>query len=192
MDQLCRKKPTLFVSITASIRKSEAGLALIEFALFLPIILAVTLGGLEFARAMKVSKTVSTLSSEAANTALRECAPVWEELDKCLKDERRKLKNISTAGITALEVVISVYGTDPTTGEIRRLGMAPPEDEQRPETKTRFCFNATCDHEIRRNLIIENELIVVGEVFAGYKPVVSVIPKTYWFNPEVMYEFSIF
>lgn len=94
---------------------SQTGGAILEFAIVIPILLALSFGGFEFSRSLKIAQVGSTLSREAANLAFRRCATeTGASLTSCLQTVADDTVNFSRVTLPNVSIVLSVWAYDPS------------------------------------------------------------------------------
>jgi hypothetical protein len=174
-----------------TLREGQGGVAFLELALLLPLLAALVFGGLEFARAIRVSKMVSTLSRQAASDAFRECSPVWESAQECMDEVQSRTKRFAAVGLGNIQVIVSIYRWDPVGGFVEEISVSPERSLQTGPRRTQFCL-AGCDMPVDPGLVEQAGLIAIGEVYGDFTPLVVRVPRMFWFNPESLYEATIF
>lgn len=179
-------KPSLL-----SLHRGNEGVAFLELALLLPLLAALVFGGLEFARAIRVSKMVSTLSRQAASDAFRECSPVWENAQECMDEVQDRTRRFAGVGLGNVQVIVSLYRWDAVGGFVEEVVVSPERSLQSGPRRTQFCLGG-CDLPVDPALVEQAGMIAVGEVYGDFTPLVVQVPKMFWFNPESLYEATIF
>ena len=133
---------------------------MVEFAIVLPVLLAVAFVGLEFSRAMRVKQIAQTISRESASVAFRECSVrTGPRTTDCLNRIRADILNLlAYPGAT---LVLSMYDFN---GTIRAFGPAGGS--------TRFTMGQlnTLGNPVG-DLIRSHRMIVVAEVEVPYATV---------------------
>lgn len=183
--------------------RNELGVSVVELAIVIPLLLGLVFASLEFARALRVSKMVSTMSREAANYAMRECSPVWDSPQPCLQDAVNKVQNFAAAGLGNVRVIVTLYKWNDTTSSPEEAGIFPTRADQILQASvpgvdakrvTRFCLFGCLPSEqaIDQTLIRDAGMVTVGEVYVDYKPIVSYVPQIFKWNVDTLYEATIF
>jgi hypothetical protein len=185
-----------FLKTTSPIKSKscERGIALVEFAIIVPVLFAIIFGGIELARALRVQKMVSTMSREVANIAFRECTPALEPVQACLENVVERVVPLSSPGMSEVIVIVSVYRVNPVTGFVEQAGTArgfADASDPEPNLQSRICLSG-CLENLNSSLVRDAGMIAVGEVYSRFTPIVGIIPNYLWFNPERLYEATVF
>jgi len=86
----------------------DNGSVLLEFALVVPILLALALGTTEFGNVLRVDQNLAALAREGAQDAFRACA--YDSAPQtCLLESYDRIKELADLALPNTEVVISMY-----------------------------------------------------------------------------------
>ena len=158
--------------------KSEKAAAFIELALVLPFIVLVLVATVEFSRVLRVRELMTTLGSEAAKIAFRECSDLepricgleGDSADGCLSGVRRGIDGLQIEGIAAAEISISLYRWDDDGAIATRIGVSR-DDELYPGQSEYDENRVTKELE---ELVRAHDVIAIAEIYYDYKPLIPI------------------
>jgi Flp pilus assembly protein TadG len=166
-------------------RPAERGIALVEFALILPLLLALTLGVMELIHSTNVAKVASQLSREAANLALRQCTESASVVT-CLQSQQTLIQNFArNNGFAGTEVIISYYKTSdaasPVLTQVASSGVGT--------YPTRFAADGSgFAPEIKS---LKGQSMYIAEVYIPYTAVVRRIAGVFDFGLTFLYDVTV-
>lgn len=150
----------------AQLRKSEQGVAAIEFALIVPVMFLLLAGSLEFSQAITVDRRVTQVASSTADLVARvDKFNNTGEIDNILKIIEQLFKPYDLNPLTV--AVISVQAkakSGSTTAVEMRVSWSRNNKGQIP-----YSTNSIYDH-IPAGLLAKGESVIVGEASYTYSP----------------------
>lgn len=171
---------------------NQSGIALVEFALVLPVLVLIAFGCAEFGRILQETQTAVFFSREVARTAYRLCgaergASAQVCLNEVLSEHQAALNQIHPAA----EVVVSSFQRVESTPSINS-NTSP----QNPAHSSRY--NASNI----RNLVLyrssapllfaaPGQIVIVGEAFIPHNSIVPFISNVF-FPGGLLYDAAIF
>ncbi len=191
---------------TRSKYSAENGVAIVEFALVLPLLMLLTLCVLELVHTTSAQKTVIQLSREAANFAFRYCAtyplpdPITRPddfqtkmniLDGCLEKNRNDFQTWARININPNIVIsMSYYELHPTT-----KGMNPKKYSQSsgdgafPKGATRFSEANGKFYPSVTN--ITGQGLYVGEAWMRYDSLMGRLMGIFSYGVDGVYDSTV-
>jgi hypothetical protein len=181
--------------------KKSDGVALIELAITLPILLLLVFGVFEYARAIHAKNIITNMSREAANLASRTSSPVQQIMDS-IALTAQPLDMTANGMIFVTEV--RGQGADPTvprvTAQYRWTGSSYQPRSRAWSSCSNWDANGAClenfdelsDNEAEADLngleLKDREVVFAVEVFLDYQPI-----TTYVINDRVqLYSLAVF
>ena len=181
--------------------KKSDGVALIELAITLPILLLLVFGVFEYARAIHAKNIIINMSREAANLASRTSSPVQQIMDS-IALTAQPLDMTANGMIFVTEV--RGQGADPTvprvTAQYRWTGSSYQPSSRAWSSCSNWDANGAClgnfdelsDNEAEADLngleLKDREVVFAVEVFLDYQPI-----TTYVINNRVqLYSLAVF
>lgn len=157
------------MSRSKRIRNCEKGGALIEFAMLMPLLLLLAIGGAEIGRAISAREAAIALSKAAANQAFRECTHMTQgKMTLCLNDIRNQFQTFASQVFPGTSVVVKVFTWDPDTG-------AGIEAQSATGGKvSQFDYNASSGlltshpSTISNSIVQQRRILVVGEAYVPF------------------------
>jgi Flp pilus assembly protein TadG len=174
----------------ANARADKAGVIL-EFALILPLILGITLGAFETARAMRIHQRMSVLSREAANAAFRECSDLPSP-SACLNNVLTRMNSLNASGAPGAELVLTIFTYDASTSNVVLAGRAGTDGAGVTSKGNATRYSSANVASNITSLNAQNRVIAISEVFLPYSSVTGTFPGFYKFSKAVFYETTIF
>lgn len=170
------------------LRNSESGVAVLEFALVLPLILLLTLCVNEVIRTSSAKKVVTQLSREAVNLAYRECTGLADRqlVVNCLNQQRDNIQLFARTNIhPEAEIILSYYETGPAPQKI----LSEKATSSGNLNPSRFSTtNGAFKSEIT---VLESQGIYVGEAFIPYRPVIREFLRIFGWNITMVYDATV-
>jgi hypothetical protein len=148
---------------------NEKGNIIVEFAMVLWVIVIISFGGLELARALDYRQVAAVVSREAARVAYRECSVNGggaNYYDLCLGrvDIAPAFQSFATALAPGSRVVVRIYGLDAAGTNVVLLG-------RYPSTGTLPGFKPFDNQETNfTSMVTNHHVVVVSEAFVPYQP----------------------
>lgn len=154
---------------------SEDGVAMVELAITVAFLLFIALAGLEFASSLKYLEVASVLSREAAGMAFRDCSAETDEdiLKSCLNTVKNKIENAGEDVIGPTSVVLTLYTYAGAPGT------CSPNPDPNPRfvgtgSKLELIEGVTHGSKINTQVICENRVVIVSEIFIQYTPLLPI------------------
>jgi hypothetical protein len=154
--------------------KSCRGVALVELALAVPVMITLVFVALQLSHSLRYSEVLSTASREAANAAFRDCASS-NNAGACLSGPLGQVNSFLAGLLPEADVIISVYAMD-AAGSVTRLGFTGASDNgARLQTPHRHFsrYSAAAVQAGISALRPDNRPVVISEVFYNFDPMVN-------------------
>ncbi|MCB0325161.1 MAG: pilus assembly protein [Bdellovibrionales bacterium] len=167
----------------------QDGVALLEFALLVPLFLAILAAGLEFSRSLGYLQIAASFSREAASQGYREC--VGDPAPKssyCLEELRQKLQSEADEILPGISLLISIYEYDSAADTYTRVGIASTPDS--PGSR----FSATggsITGDIDLDVVRNHRIIVIGETYVPFTAIIPRIVGLFNNGSSVFYDVTI-
>ncbi|MCB0330527.1 MAG: pilus assembly protein [Bdellovibrionales bacterium] len=191
-------------AIIPYINENDGGIAFLELAIVLPLLLLLFFGTFEFGHVMKAHQMASIVSRETANAGFRYCAYENDPIkrDNCISlIVATDIAPFLSGPLPNTSVVIKVYERDDVTGEYKILSKYEnnpgahgshyfePPPVGFPPMVTNIPFPAASLP--LTSLTAENPRIVTTEVFHVYTPKVPNIFQ-FIYPGRIIYETTIY
>ena len=182
--------------VQLSSERSSRGAAYVELIIILPILVLIAFGCIEFSNAIRTQQALALIGREAGNKVFRRCADLntSADLQECLQDRYNELINASDNALLLrsqnpsqnLDVIVRLYkyDNDCSSGPCPTLQAVYPlsATTTKPgvQANSQFSNSDFLDSGGRfRGVLDSNRVVVTGEVFLAYKPVIPFIGN--WF-----------
>ncbi|MGI6525224.1 MAG: TadE/TadG family type IV pilus assembly protein [Bdellovibrionota bacterium] len=163
------------------LKNNSAGAVLVELALLAPILLLLTLGGIELVFELRHINSALTLSNTAATYAFRECSShkYIHGPGKCLDRIEREMTTFAQNNIDQhSHVVLSAYYNDGTNREYHASsGTLPPKDK-----KVKLggrCLNMWDRDQIGNDAKQISDraggMVIIAQSYIYYEPLIGVL-----------------
>jgi Flp pilus assembly protein TadG len=150
----------------AEFRKRTEGVAAVEFALILPIMLTLLLGSIEISQAVTVDRRVTQVSTTTGDLVARADKDIASsEINDIMKVGAWLMKPYDD---TSLKVTISVVTSSMTDANDRKTKWKCEFDGSNPNSVNCTCPNVAAT--IPNGLVGKGDSVVVAEVNFGYAP----------------------
>lgn len=179
---------------------NDSGVALLELAISVPLVLVVILVGFQFAITLQTYQQMAMISREAGSSSLRECAKrlcgSFTAADlvacqQCAEDQAAKAVSSGSSMAPGAVVVVSIYYLDrtiPASPVVRRAGLYPP-----PAAAQGFTSKYSTSHPVIRSLLdADNNSLAVSEVFYNTSRLPKFIKFLFTTTNKDLYETAIF
>lgn len=164
---------------------NEKGVAILEFMVIFPILLAAIFAVLTIARHLRYTQVAATLSREAAVLTYRECATERDlRLELCLNEVRDELLAISEGIAPNTEIIVSVFVKDPVTELITVAEKSSPVGAGQV---SRYQISGESITGISDETFLNNRTIVIGEVYIPFLFPLLNMPGFGGFAPDFVY-----
>ncbi len=168
----------------------ECGIAIVELALILPLLLIITLASLELIRESTSVKIAVQLSREAANLAYRECVnrinspdEAVECLSLCQQEVMQRARDTIGSNVT---VILSYYTTDtaaaPLLWRLAEVGSSVTYP-------TKYTAATLAPHSYIATK--PDQPIVIGEVYVPYTAVIRAVGGFFHNSDGAAYDATI-
>jgi len=117
-------------------RKNKDGMAAVEFALVLPVMLTIFFGVMEFSRALTARAAVTTLTSTVADLVAQEKNPTAGDMANVFDAAGKILYPFSTANATITVYSIVDTGNKSAAGKVAWSGTKPGAAPAKPAPPT--------------------------------------------------------
>lgn len=173
------------MGMTNSCRYRESGLAMLELALALPIVLIISFVSIETARSLRYVQVASTLSREVASLAYRDCVGDKDEkLMFCLRNVRDEVLGYANNLIGGSEVIVSMYTYDGTT--------AKDETSYEAGESSQYTLAGTAISGLTdTNFLTNQRIVVIGEVYIPYEPLVPRLSSAFNLGAKDYYDATV-
>jgi len=174
---------------TPTILPDEAGAALLELAISIPLLLGLIFGALEYSRSFKQLQISAALSREAASVAYRECGGDGETAVECLDLAQDNFQRYAESLAPGSEVIISMYQRPTITSSPALLHSSPAA----PISHTsRFSAGGSEILGIPNDgLISDHRRLVIAEVWLPFQAIVPGIGGIFNSLTDEFYDVTI-
>lgn len=170
---------------------SERGVAIIELAIVLPMLILLFFGAIELVRALQMQERMTVLTKEAANIMFRDCLELDEPAltqaagaDACMNKALADIDNASRFVMPGALWILSLYDKDSATpGNLKARVSSAGAPASRFDT-----------NPVPNGLLLSQGKIVTAEVFFTYRPLFhdgvggsNIIPVTTQLYDATMY-----
>ncbi len=159
--------------------RHEHGLAMIELALALPLLLIIALAVFDFSTLFRNYQRLSMVSRESANLAFRQCLAFDSDaaITECLEKTHDDI-GLELSSVTGHELILSLYELDIASGDVARRGIFPAGGSTVSGYSTRYDAPRVKSDVL--SLKEGNTRAVVSEVFLREIPFWRRFERTYY------------
>lgn len=176
-----------------SIVNNQRGVAIMEFAILLPLLAMISIASLELVRTSGALKVAVQMSREAANIAFRDCIGVGEPTNAedrqllltCL-NERRAVTNTfnQSWGRPGIEVLLSYY-------EVVEKNGVPVVEYWGTSSSGVYPTKFDASKLLTEITKLPGERIVVAEVYVPHRAIVPGIAGLFHYDPDFLYDLTV-
>lgn len=177
--------------LSTSYPRQQSGLALIEFALVLPVLVIMLVGTLEYSRVFYIKEMMTIATQEAAKLAYRNCydgleaecplapdpnpgnSPISAQ-DMCLNNYAFAINQTLSGWVGSVELTLSMYEWEPggAGGGTVALYAITKDVPSGDPTTTKFSETRVTNEflDLNGNSIVQNQqFVVISEVFVEHE-----------------------
>jgi Flp pilus assembly protein TadG len=160
-----------FLHSLARFARQERGIAAVEFALILPILIVLWFGGVEVTQALSVDRRLNNLGSAVGDLVARSKVVTWADINSIF--------DIAPGAMfpycrTEAECLSEGLGMRVSAVNMNSAGTAKVA-WSRAQGTTAYSVNQTVDTLIPATLRVADTQIIVAEVFYTYRPAVGYV-----------------
>lgn len=144
--------------------RQESGLAAVEFALILPILVMLWIGGVEVTQALSVDRRLNNLASAIGDLVARSKIVTWGDVDSIFQIAPGAMYPFS---VTGLQMRVTAVNIDASKNA--KVAWS------RAKGTTTYPDNQAMNSVVPALLRVENTQVIVAEVFHTYKPTVGYV-----------------
>lgn len=182
--------------------QAQTGVAILELALILPVLVFCVFAGLEFARALQKMEIAAALSREAASIAYRNCAadpagdPSYTEhwndtayIVACLTAARDEVLDIGTALTDRVDIIVNLYREDAAHTMVQYSTGAI--DPVKHSTKFAVAGGTTVTGGNGAVTLHRRSYVVTGEAYVPFQTIIGFVWKSFRAIPQEFYDATI-
>jgi len=160
-----RRPDRVLCSLLRRLFRAETGMAAVEFALILPILITIWIGGVEVTQGLSVDRRLNNLASAIGDLVSRSKAINYAGVDAIFDIDEGALFPFSTA---SLSMRVTAVNIDATQKALVVWSRANGTAGVRPDGEN---LNSLIDIKLR----VANTQIIMAEVFYTYAPAVGYV-----------------
>lgn len=151
----------------------ESGLAAVEFALILPIMVVLWLGGVEVTQALSVDRRINNLASSVGDLVARskivthgDVSQIFDIAPGAMYPFCKSEAACNAAGLAMRVTAVNMNASDPATGTVAW---------SRAQGTTAYAVGSNMNTVVPVTLRVPNSQIIVAEVYYTYRPAVGYV-----------------
>jgi len=169
---------------------NSRGVALVELALCLPLVLLIGIGSIEFVRILNLQSAMKTVAREAGSFAFRHCA--WQPNPNDCLGRQDVVQSFETFNefIPDSSVIISIYERNPIDSTISRKALSVTTSGKSPSQNSRYTAELVASEfaSAPASLSESNPRIAIIEVKTSFSTLTKVLDRIYNTHSNELYE----
>jgi len=161
-----RRPDQALYSLLRRVFRAETGMAAVEFALILPIMLTIWIGGVEVTQGLSVDRRLNNLAATIGDIVARCKAINSSDINAIFALDEAALAPFKTAGLTMRVSAVNVDNDKKAT-----VGWSQAEGSEGVRPKDQTLDTSIIPPDLR----VENTQIIMAEVFYTYSPALGYV-----------------
>lgn len=158
-----RTRPS-FGDLLRRLGRETAGMAAVEFALILPILVVLWIGGVEMTQALSVDRRLNNLASAIGDLSARSKQLIYDDVDNIFDIAPGAMFPYGTTGLQLRVTAVNISGAG--TGTVAW---------SRAEGTTAYPDNQNMNNLVPATLRVPDTQVIMAEVYFTYTPAVGYV-----------------
>jgi Flp pilus assembly protein TadG len=164
-NQAPRSPEGRFAPVLSRFVRDDGGVAVVEFALILPILLVLWIGGVEVTSALSVDRRLNNLASSIGDLVSRSKSVTYSEVDNIFNIAPGAMYPYSNTGLSMRITAVKMDAN----------GAATVAWSRAKGTKPAYTENSNMNGIVPATLRVRNSQVILSEVYFSYSPAVGYV-----------------